>query len=94
MLLSSILPALLLSLSLCKGTSAIETPPLEQGVELPGGDKTCPDTWFVPRGPNGDCECGYSFDGVVSCDEGTENSASRFILPVIRQLLESVSLTV
>ena len=48
MLLSSILPALLLSLSLCKGTSAIETPPLEQGVELPGGDKTCPDTWFVP----------------------------------------------
>ena len=72
MLLSSLLPALLLSLSLCKGTSAIETPPLEQGVELPGGDKTCPDTWFVPRGPNGECECGYSFDGVVSCDEETK----------------------
>ena len=72
MLLSSILPALLLSLSRCKGTSAIETPPLEQGVELPGGDKTCPDTWFVPRGPNGECDCGYSFDGVVSCDEETK----------------------
>ena len=71
MLLSSLLPALLLSLSLCKGTSAIETP-LEQGIELPGGDKTCRDTWFVPRGPNGDCECGYSFNGVVSCDEGTK----------------------
>ena len=72
MLLSSLLPALLLSLSLCKGTSAIETPPLEQGAELPGGDKTCPDTWFVPRGANGDCDCGYSFDGVVSCDEETK----------------------
>ena len=36
----------------------------------------CPDTWFVPRGPNGECECGYSFDGVVSCDEGTKESQS------------------
>ena len=72
MLLSSLLPAILLSLSLCKGTSAIETPPLEQGVELLGGDKTCPDTWFVPRGANGECECGYSFNDVVSCDEETK----------------------
>ena len=36
----------------------------------------CPDTWFVPRGLNGECECGYSFDGVVSCDEGTKESQS------------------
>ena len=97
MLLSSLLPALLLSLSLCKGTSVIETPPLEQGAELPDGDKTCPDTWFVPRGPNGECECGYSFDGVVSCDEGTKEVRvldCYCITFVSRQLLESVSLTV
>ena len=35
--------------------------------------------------------CGYSFDGVISCDEGTKEV--RVSDCVIRQLLESVSLT-
>ena len=72
MFLYSLLSLSLLFLSLCEGTSVVESSPLEQQAELAARERTCPDTWFIPRGPNGDCECGHSLGGVVSCNEDTK----------------------
>ena len=43
-----------------------------RAVDYPATAATCPYTWFVPSGPNGECHCGHTFDGVVSCDEDTK----------------------
>lgn len=41
--------------------------PLTEGIH-----EACNDTWFIPSGPNGSCECGHSFSGMVSCDQVTK----------------------
>ena len=59
-------------LALCGGASLRDPSPLEGGGHLPAGGVVCPDTWFVPSGPNGSCQCGHTFNGKVSCDEDTK----------------------
>ena len=61
---------LLCTISLCKRTTAIGTHTTDEAAEFPAR-ATCPDTWFVPS-HSGECQCGHTFHGVVSCDEDTK----------------------
>ena len=61
---------LLCNICLCKRTTAIGTHTIDEAAEFPAR-ATCPDTWFVPS-HSGECQCGHTFHGVVSCNEDTK----------------------
>ena len=67
-----LLAILLCSISLCKRTTAIGTHTTDEAAEFPAR-ATCPDTWFVPS-CSGECQCGHTFHGVVSCDEDDDKT--------------------
>ena len=63
MMMFNYLTAILLSIVSRERISTV------RAADYPATAATCPYTWFVPSGPNGECHCGHIFDGVVSCDE-------------------------
>ena len=67
-----LLAILLCSISLCKRTTGIGTHTTDEAAEFPAR-ATCPDTWFVPTN-SGECQCGHTFHGVVSCDEDDDKA--------------------
>ena len=67
-----VVTTLLFSTSLCVRVTTVEIPPLDRPSDSSATPKTCPDTWFVPRGPDGECQCGHTFHGEVSCDQNTK----------------------
>ena len=66
-----IIVILVLCSCFCEQVTVVDSLSAEQRVYLQVNDEKCPDTWFVRNGFDGECKCGHTLGGVVSCNEET-----------------------
>ena len=68
----SFLAVLLTATVVCEVTSfGGKSPPQLGSHPTHKVGEVCTDAWFIPSGPNGNCECGHTFGDAVICNEET-----------------------